>query len=466
MKKILSAAFLAVSLLVVSCSGSAPELLDFIDENQGSVNYDGVKIVISSGRNIRNQKETAWSSLLGYDTNTNYGEAVRSRVGEIEKNLGVTIEFHNDESGVDSVKLKMMAGTYFADIVNYTEFGGMQNFAAGGLLYPITSFDKIDLSETWKYGAANVIEGGMVNSVPYSVQPVAWPNCEAVGITSLVYNMDMVNEFAAVDPHEFWENENWYWDTFEDTYLKGITISEEDEYVLSSSEKLFYYAFAYSNDLQWVSSNSDGEYVINTKPQALLEALSEAGSWWSDYGNVNLELFSDFWTHEAYDDGRAMFVISGPKLAGTSEIESGLMPFPCGPSCEYGTWPQAFDRINGFGIPLSSKEPDVAAHVISELFEPLDEYIGSLEDYYKDMIFNSEVDADIYISLISDAKYDYTFDGGADLMRAVNNNYSKGIKSGKSAVEIAETYSTSVEAVIQKHILPNYDYMYKNYYSK
>ena len=81
------------------------------------------------------------------------------------------------------------------------------------------------------------------------------------------------------------------------------------------------------------------------------------------------------------------------------------------------------------------------------------------------MMFNTEIDAEIYMELIKDVRYDYTFHGGSDLMRSVNNNFSGAIKSGKAANEAAETFSNQISVIMTTYALPNYEYMYKNYYS-
>ncbi len=468
MKKIITALMLAATIFITSCTtATAPELLDFIKNMDGSINYDGAKVIIHSEKNEMNDDETAWKRILSYDTNTQYGEAVNSRIQSIEEGLGVDIVIDVDPEGSETMRLKLMAGTYMADLVNYTDFGGMQNFAAANLLYPITDFgDYIDLTETWKYGDANVLEGGMINSVPYSVQPVLWPDWQATGISSIIYNLDIMKENSITDPHEFWENQNWTWDNFEETYLKGVTLSKENTWVMSASEKIYYYGLAYSNNVQYVTTASDGSYIVNPRPQSLAEVLQTGARWYADYKD-KIDLFSAYWSHEEFDEGNAFMTISSATLAGTHEdVACGLMPFPSGPSNTYGTWAQAFDRIQGFGIPRSSFNPDIAAHVLSELFEPFDEYLGPIEDYYRDMIFMTDLDAEIYMELISDARYDYTFDGGSDLMRGVNNNFSSAMVAGRSPGETLDLYSNAVLTIVEKHALPNYDYMYKNYYSK
>jgi len=467
MKKIITALMLAVALFITSCTTAAPELLEFIKSRDGSVDYNGVKVIIHSEGNEMNDNDTAWKRVLSYDTNTQYGDAINDRIAKIEENLVVDIVLDTDSSGSETMRMKLMAGTYMADLVNYTDFGGMQNFASAKLLYPITDFsDYIDLSETWKYGDANVLEGGMINSVPYSVQPVSWPNWQATGISSIIYNLDIMKENAITDPHEFWENENWTWDNFEEAYLKGVTLSKEGMWVFSASEKMYFYGLAYSNDVQYVSVGSDGSYVVNSRPQELFETLQTGARWYAEYRD-KMDLFSAFWEHEDFDEGMAFMTISSATLAGTHEdVSCGLMPFPSGPSNTYGMWAQAFDRIQGFGIPVSSFNPDIAAHVLSELFEPFDEYIGPIEDYFREMIFMTDLDAEIYMELISDARYDYTFDGGSDLMRAVNNNFSGAMVQGRSPGEALDLYSNAVLSIVEKHALPNYDYMYKNYYSE
>ena len=468
MKKILAFLLLAVMLVSTSCAAEPVTLLPFLnDSGSNGVNYGGVEIIINSNANAMNDDETYWAQILKYDTNTNYGDAILARVADVEEKLGVKISYDTEADGEDILPLQIMAGTYVGDIVNYTSFGAMENFASANLLFPMTNFDHIDLAETWKYGNANVLEGAMVKSVPYAVQPVQWPDWEPSGISSMIYNMDMISELSLTDPHEFWENENWYWDTFEDTYLNVTTGLSEDEWMLSASEYIFWYGLMYSNDVQFVSANADGEYVVNSMPQSIIEAVQEGVDWYQNHRDI-VNLYSEYWSHKDYDNGLSVFTVTGATTAVSASIDvtSGLMPFPCGPSATYGTWRQAFDRIDGFGIPITSPEPDIAAHVISELFEPLDEYLGvSLEEYYKEMMFNTETDAEIYMELIKDVRYDYTFHGGSDLMRSVNNNFSSAIKSGKAANEAAETFSNQILAIMTAYALPNYEYMYKNFYS-
>ena len=468
MKKLLATLLLAAMLITTSCAAEPVTLLPFLDESSsGEYDYGGVEIVISSEGNSKDSLDKYWTNIMGYDTNTMYGDAILARVADVEENLGVKISYAEEMDGAESLQPKLMAGTFVADIVNYSDFGGMQNFAAGGMLLPITNFEHIDLSETWKYGGPNVLEGGMINSIPYSVQPVSWPGNEATGISSIIYNKDLIEEYSLTDPHEFWESENWYWDTFEDTYLKPSVDLAEDEWMISASEKIFWYGLMYSNNVQYVYANANGEYAVNAKPQSLIEAIQTGVDWYKNYKD-KFELFTDFWTHKNYDEGLAVFTVSSADLTVNSSIDvvSGLMPFPCGPSAEYGTWCQAFDRIEGYGITVGSNEPEIAAHVISELFEPLDEYLGmSLEEYYKTMMFNTETDAEIYMELNKDVRYDYTFAGGSDLMRGVNNSFSAAIKSGRAANETADAYANQITAIMSAHALPNFDYMYKNYYS-
>ena len=152
-------------------------------------------------------------------------------------------------------------------------------------------------------------------------------------------------------------------------------------------------------------------------------------------------------------------------LAYGVDFMSGLMPFPCGPSMEYGIWGQAIQRIRGFGITRTSDEPEIAAHVLSMLFEPLDKYIGTREEYYNTYVFEDSLDTEIYFEITKNTRYDYTFDGGSDLFRGVTNNLSGVLRAQSTVSEAIQSYAGAIEAIAEEHILPNYDYMYKNYYS-
>ena len=477
MKRIIATILLAVMVLVTSCGAEPPVLMDFLGPQTDGNDFGGVTIKINSDTNSEAEDDSGSKkgfigTVLRYDLETTLGDAIMQRTEAVKKALNVNIEYEW-EVDRETARMKLMSGSWDADITSYTGFGGMQDFAAAGMLHPIADFDIIDLNETWKYGGPNVLEGGMVNSVPYSVQPVSWPGWEPMECYALFYNRDIGSTNGITDPQEFYENQTWVCDTFESEYLAKVNITSGSEKIpcMATGVDPLYYCLTYSNNVQYVEMGADGAFRVNATPPELIEALEEGRSWLSEYAD-NFDLTAGYWDHDNYDDGYGYMTLASPgtivtgSLAYEVDFFSGIMPFPCGPSVEYGRWGQAIQRIEGFGIPISSKEPEVAAHVISELFEPFDEYIGTLEEYYSSMTFEEGTyDTEIYTSLDDYSKYDYTFAGGSDLMRGVNNNLASVLRSSKGVAEAIQSYSGQITVIAEKYILPNYDYMYNNYYA-
>lgn len=474
MKKVFSVIFLIAALFITSCGAAPVELLDFIGDETGGYDFGGVEITISSNQiSSAAGDATEIYNKIFYDTNTIFGDAILGRISDIEKGINVTISL--DESKRDQIRMLMMAGSLESDIVSYTEYNDMQNFAAAGYLLPITDFsDIIDLTETEKYGGANVLEAAMINSVPYAVQPVSWPGWEAAECYVLAYNRDLFEGNSVTDPQEFYENKTWTWDTFESEYLAKVNIETSlgKVPVLGTGPVPLFYGLSYSNDVQYVQRNSNGDYVVNATPNELIEALEEGRAWISTYGS-NIDLSAGFWDFNLYSNSQALMTLTAPEqvingiLAFNVDFMSGIMPFPCGPSMEYGIWGQAIQRIRGFGITNTSEEPEVAAHVISMLFEPFDDTVGTREDYYNTYVFEEEsYDTEIYFELIKNTRYDYTFNGGADLFRTITNSLASVLRAQTTVTEAVQTYTGAIESIAKEHILPNYDYMYKNYYAE
>lgn len=477
MKRVIATILLAVMVLVTSCGAEPPVLLDFLGPQTDGNDFGGVEIIINSDFNGEAEDDSGakkgyLGTVLRYNLETTLGDAISQRTDAVESALNVTIKYEY-EVDRETARMKLMSGTWNADITSYTGFGGMQDFAQAGMLYPITDFDIIDLTETWKYGGPNVLEGGMINSVPYSVQPVSWPGWEPMECYALFYNRDIGDMNGITDPQEFYENETWVWDTFESEYLAKVNISGGSERIpcLATGIDPLYYCLSYSNNVQYVEMGADGAFRVNATPPELIEALSEGREWVTNYAD-NMDLSAGYWDHDEYEEGNGYMTLASPSsivtgsLAYEVDFFSGIMPFPCGPSAEYGRWAQAIQRIEGFGIPVSSDEPEVAAHVIANLFEPFDEYIGTLEEYYSSMAFQAGTyDTEIYTSLDDYSKYDYTFAGGSDLMRGVNNSLAMVLRSSKGVSEAVQAYVGQITSIATTYILPNYDYMYNNYYS-
>ena len=454
-------------LLLTSCSGEPVELMNFIDESSG-IDYEGYQCYYLS-----RVSDNADTHILDYDRTTLQGEALIKRIDDIKNdiNVEVIIDKTYDES---TYQTAAMSGLVKADIVSIFYMNAMQVLASGGFLYHITDFPEyIDLSDTEKYGGANVLEPVMIDSVPYAVQPLYWPGYQTTDNMILVSNTDMLSTNGITNFHEFYENETWTWDTFENELLKKFNVENSNGIVhaLSVKESEFFDMMIYSNNVQFVTKNANGENVANTLPESFITAYDKTLEWLTTYENIDSDnkwvSIEDFLAENAAVTlAQGLQVTQGAIAYKSSSFKYNIMPFPSGPDAPYGKWANFIMSMRGAGIARASSEPTIAAHTLSLLLEPFEDFGGrnGLSDFYNTSVFLSETDTEIFFDIMDDVRYDYTFWNQSDVGREMACKFGESAQNGKSVTEAYEKFRYLLEEMVYDYILPNYDYMYENYY--
>ena len=472
-KRILSIAALLMCavIMLTACSGEVVELMEFIDANSTTVDYEGYKFQYYFGGGSQ-YDET--KTVLGYDTNTIQGEAMLKRIADIKKQINVEIVF-NPQYAYKQYQTMSMGGTLVADAFSYSQMNAMQVFAQGGFLLPITDFpDYIDLNDTDKYGAANVLEPAMVDSVPYVVLPCYWPGYQPLENYIYCYNKDLFAANGLTDLHEFYENETWTWATYEKEFLARAKVETSDGYMpaLSTYPIAYFDMLIYSNNVQFVKKNSNGENVANPYPDEFIQAYEQGLEWVQTYSDT-IDITLQMHDTEPFLDGLALSalvsassVTQGAVAYNESAFLYGIMPFPSGPNSPYGVWAQLVERISGIGIAVTSIEPNIAAHTLSLWFEPFEEFGGrdGLYDFYNTNTFLTETDTEIFFKLMEHVRYDYTFWDQKDVGREMASSFGTSIKQGIGVSEAMEKNRNIIDQMVYDYILPNFDYMYENYY--
>jgi hypothetical protein len=151
-----------------------------------------------------------------------------------------------------------------------------------------------------------------------------------------------------------------------------------------------------------------------------------------------------------------------------SNFEYGIMPFPSGPDSEYGRWANVAIRTKGAGIAKASDEPEIAAFTLSELFEPFETFGGrnGLYEYYKQYVFLTEMDADIFFDIAQYMRQNYNYMDGMEIGEKFEEVFGDASAKGLSISEALGKNMNVLENMVINYMLPNYDYMYENYYSK
>ncbi len=473
MKKLFSViAMILISVMAFSaCESTAVELLSFIDEAAGSADYEGYDFTIYFESAQYDPAET----IFVYDKNTLQGEALLKRIDDIEKEINVNIGFNTQYTHI-TYQTAAMSGNVNADAITFGYMNAMLVMANGGFLHPITDFPEyIDLSDTDKYGTAPVLEAAMIDSVPYAVQPCYWPGYQSLDCYILTYNKDLTIPNGIPDFHEFWENETWTWETYEKEFLERAKVERSDGYLYAMSMVPIQYfsSLFYSNDVQLVRKNAAGENVVNPYPDEFVHAYETGLHWATTYKDTicfesGVASIDNFMNEMSMVGLAFASQVTTGAVAYDAKFNYGLMPFPCGPDATYGIWGQYMDRISGLGIAKTSEEPAIAAHTLSLLYEPFEEFGGEngLYDYYNTNIFLTETDTEIFFKLMENVRYDYTFWERSDVGRQVHSDFGTAIKQGIGVSEAMQRHRNTIEEMAYDFVLPNYDYMYENYYSK
>lgn len=447
---------LLCGLMLVACGAETVTLLDFIGEEEG-VSYDGRTLTFYS-----NEGENGPLLLAYEDNNSIQSDAMKNRIKDIETRLNLNVEFtstgHSDFSDYYIAAIGSNVNTvdlFFQGVAN-----SLWDLGAAGVLYPMTDFpDYIDLSDFYKYGTPGILEAGMINGVPYAVQPTYWPGYQGVQCFTLVYNADWFGTLNLTPLHEYYENKTWTWDTFLafcDTAIPLVSV-EEDEAVFSANKKYLMNTTFYANGFDFVNV-VDGKASLNLYETSAIHAI-EFFQKILTYGDA-IEFCGGYEDNDSFIEGKTLTklttsqsVITG-NIAYDSEFTYNIMPFPSGPDAEYGRWAQCVTRIYGLAIPVSTEEPNIVAHVISELCEPFEEFGGNREglyEYYRNGIFLSDTDVDIFFELEQYVRFDY-------IDSAISFNYPASISASAetgSATELIQRYAGDAERVFEKFMEPN-----------
>ena len=279
----------------------------------------------------------------------------------------------------------------------------------------------------------------------------------------------MINSMGLYNPQEHLEKKDWTWETFEKV-LKDFYIpnGETTKPTLSAPQRAMVQLSFYSNDVRF-ADYIDGVLQTDIYSDKCINAVNWVQKLYNEYAPdiITTKAGDGYWDVSKFVNQEVLMdVISGGEAVNgniqyLADFSFGLMPFPSGPDCEYGRWVHYFEGIAGFAVPINANEPEYAAHIISGLFEPFEDYGGAdgLSDYYNRNVFSNPIDTELYLNAGKYARYIYWPVGGLDF----TNNISTNLKS-KSAKQLIETYGPSYEKVIEKYIMPNFNYLNEHMY--
>lgn len=387
---------------------------------------------------------------------------MRQRLSDIESELDVDIELTSkgEADFAEYYVASIGSGMKLVDIFYRGDYNSLWDLAVGGVLFPMTDFpDFIDLSDSYKYGTPGVLEAAMINGVPYAVQPSYWPGLQGVECCILTYNADRFQTLGLTPLHEYYENKEWTWDTFLKycDFSSAVISKDEDEKIFCANPMYLLNLMFYSNGFDYVDVE-DGVPQLNLGDSSAVTSIEFYQKLFAYEDSI--KYVSSVNDNDSFIEGKTLSQLVLAQYLITGEIAYGIdfafniVPFPNGPDVEYGEWGQTVTRIFGLAIPTSSESPEMSAHIISELAEPFEEFGGSREglyEYYKENVFLSDLDVDIFFELEKDVRYDYD---DANLLFDYVENIAGGSKEN-TAIALIQKYAPNAEKIYYKYIEPN-----------
>ena len=456
-----------ISLLILICiclvgCGETATLLDFLPPERSSV-LDLGQRVVTIGTEEYAEEEGVLPTIFEHKQDTAMYDAILDRIAMLEDKYNCKIEFLYCGYGNKMIENMMplaYTGDPEIDIIFGQNSNMMGHFAFGGLLYPLTELKEyLDYENSEKFGSAGLLEAAMINGIPYAVQPVQWAGFTNSFAYYITWNRELFNEYAMPELHEYYENNTWTFETFENLFAMYEKVANEDIDFASIQRQFFTMSSMWANGVKFCANDGEGFYSDFTSDKSY-KAIDWTLNLYNRYQNIML-FQDDAYEYEEFCAEKAMLMPVNTKtitqiVPYEADFEFGIMPFPCGPDGVYGEWSNFVESLRGFGISNFSDLPDAAAIIINDLAEPFEE-IGSLNDYYREQVFFTDLDTDIFLEVGKNIRHLYSAQGTAifDFMRKVNG--------ATSVAQLIQAHEGAIEALVLEHIRPNYEkYIYEH----
>lgn len=457
---------------ILTACGESVELLDFTYE-KSVTDMDGyVFTLMQTMASDSSSGKLSDENIFGYIANTTFGDAVRKRIADLEEKHNCTIEIKTTDYNGELVTSMVIAESMKYEAMFSSCHEITMDAAASKALLPVTDYEEfVDFRNEEKYGSANVFEINSYKGNMYGLTPISWVYKDPRAIGLMVFNMEHVNRYGIRDPREFLESETWNWDALE-YVLKNCYVQEADKEIYAMAARPFDFVklMAMSNGMNLAYYDESKVVQSDFNSSKMIEAIEKYGHFieeYKDHFRSTSEALNWQDIEESFcDDQDTMACITAPNVLFYEIIydvsEFAVMPFPCGPSGNYGEWASALEASECFSVFKSAKEPEYAFTLIDGIAEPLEGYETKdlIADYLGELALYSESDADIVLNIYKHGEYTYwTEDDGFNLdtmYKTAARNAGK-----KAPSEVIGTYQMKLNNYIDEYIAPNlviYDY--------
>lgn len=402
------------------------------------------------------------NTLFWYKQGTKFFDMARKRLDDIQKEYNCSIKtvHYDTEAGIVSVITSAAASAKDGpDVSTLNLYTTVKTLCQSGMFLPLDEYEEfIPIHDESLYGPANIQEPALFNGHPYMVIPYTHPERQLLIDHFLTFNETLLEMYSVPDLRSVYENKQWTWDYFKD-FLSNHTVTEEGQTVVYGLAGYYLPSLILaSNGFELAYKDESGNYVSGTTTPNVLAAIDFYRELKTNYKD-KIKICSDYDTAvEMMVEGQAFICsneISDMLATIQFKVEKfGVLPFPYGPSGEYGK-SLSDPEIYGSGLNVTSADPESAAIILNAYCQPFEEY-PSVDDaltVYHSMFFDSR-DITTLKDLTSTVRY--LSWGGSGISNLVSDIESKLMT--KSSAEIVSSVSDKMDKVVEEFILPNVEY--------
>ena len=434
-------------LFITACSGNPPQLMNFLYENSGTIDFDGMTFRIFHTRDtdLRYVDENGGASSERH-------EKLLKRLDDIEKNYNCTIETLQGESADFTLKFvsNIPCADLFNDSINYAYPMYISNY-----FIPLNEIPNIDMY-SGKYGTEALLNTLTWNDDTVGFYPQQWGQGPMRFSNAMVYNPEIFTLINHPTPNEYYEQNNWNWDILRKVGLDCVSISTPDKpLTLSPSNSHFFRMLIQSNGGEYIVKDTNGKYSYGLLDQKVYEALQfghelyaegllekGSGGYATYVNNFSQNQYAIMCEYSDYGVDDLISTTSVGDAAG--EMKSvGFCYAPEGPNIADNTR-GIISNYTYFYFVTREKEDDIEqlGNFMETLFEPLDEDPNEWIEEFKTMNFFDDMSAEVYMTQAENAYFDkivFTDISINDIIAnaAIRGNITESLQSIASSVNSA-----------------------------
>ena len=431
---ILAASFFAL----VSCAGTNGTNddsfnLDFNGNDTDEITFDGMEFI------LRDHDHGGTYDIIPVYGENRLDDMLLERYKQMENDYNCKITLLEGDS--DGLIVNFASGLdKYADIM-YDKINRAYGAIQMGAYLDIYSIDGIDLS-SGQFGSQTLLDSMTWNGELYIMYPPTWANHFA---HTMLYNPRLISTIGQTDPHEYYEQGQWTWDTFEKMaadFSSPAGTNYSYRTTIMALSNVVTDAALYSNGVTWTKVGPDGHRVIAYDCPETYETLEwlrkmyAAGYLADDYN----------WEPNAiaFINGETLFYANyswmgiskdGGYIPTNMDEEFRWISFPQGPSGSEPTGVLTF--TNPFFLVTVETDTAVIGDFCTLLFAQLGEDENDWWDSFNRENFFEEDSFNYYKRMLESLTFDYSV--FINKTSVIDSPFMQVIKGNKSTAEVLDS---------------------------